>query len=44
MTQNDLGKKMDEYKQKTDLFPHPEVICKKKKNKKVVKENPTKER
>ena len=41
MTQNNLGKEIDAYKQKTDLFPHPEVICKKKKkNKKIVKNSP----
>ena len=35
MTKDNLGKEMDAYKQKTDLFPHPEVVCKKKKRKDI---------
>ena len=44
MTQNELGKEMDEYKQKTDLFPHPEVVRKNKKRKRNIKNKPQKER
>ena len=44
MTQKELEKEMDEYKQKTDLFPHPEVICKNKKHQKNIKTNSQKER
>ena len=33
-----------EDKEKTDLFPHPKIIRKAKKQKKVVKVNPQKER
>ena len=44
MTKDELGKEIDAYKEKTDLFPHPKIIRKAKKQKKVVKVNPQKER
>ena len=44
MTKNELEKGMDEYKQKTALFPHPKVISKHKKRQKSTKENSQKER
>ena len=44
MTKNELEKGIQEYKQKTDLFPHPEIISKNKKNKKNIKISVSKER
>ena len=44
MTEKELGKGMDAYKQKTDLFSHPEVISKRKKHRKNVKVSHSKER
>ena len=43
MKKNELGKEIDAYKQKTNLFPHPEIVCKKKKRKNI-KSSPQKER
>ena len=43
MTKEKLGKEIDAYKQKTDLFPHPEIVCKKKRRKNI-KVTPQKER
>lgn len=44
MTEKELGKGIDAYKQKTDLFPHPKVISKRKKCKTDVRVNQSKER
>ena len=44
MSQNELEKGMDAYKQKTALFPHSKVISKSKKRKKNIKVNSPKER
>ena len=44
MTEKELGKGMDAYKQKTDLFPHPKVISKRKKYQKNVRVSHSNER
>ena len=44
MTKSELEKGIEEYKQKTDLFPHPKIVSKNRKNKKNIKTNLPKER
>ena len=44
MAQNELERGMDVYKQKTALFPHPKLVCKRKKQKKNTSQNLPKER